>query len=271
MLQERVIGYGSTAEVLEMDEGTVAKVFYDHVSAASIDHEWSVSKNVMSCGLPVPAVYQQERIDGRSAIFFEKIKGSALTKWLEDKPWTALQLVKIMAALHAKVHEKQVTELPLQKIVLQRKIEHAKELSREDKSSILTFLSNLPDGDSLCHGDFHPDNILLTEKGPVIIDWIDATQGNRMADLARTVIILRYGGFPDKSSFLQRRILVAVRDILTRHYIKSYKRSFPFSSELLKDWMLPVAAGRLSEKIPNQEKERLIRFIQALLSRAQTR
>ncbi len=29
----------------------------------------------------------------------------------------------------------------------------------------------LPDGDIFCHGNFHPDNVILTFGHPVLIDW----------------------------------------------------------------------------------------------------
>lgn len=44
--------------------------------------------------------------------------------------------------------------------------------------------------------DFHPDNVLLAARGPVIIDWPDATRGQPLADVARTSLLLRLGGLP---------------------------------------------------------------------------
>ncbi len=41
----------------------------------------------------------------------------------------------------------------------------------EWKSKAHTMLNALPDGDFLCHGDFHPDNVMMTSGDPVLIDW----------------------------------------------------------------------------------------------------
>jgi aminoglycoside phosphotransferase (APT) family kinase protein len=58
-------------------------------------------------------------------------------------------------------------------------------LSQETKSTILASLGELPNGNVICHGDFHPKNVLITTEGPVIIDWADATLGHPLADVDR--------------------------------------------------------------------------------------
>ncbi|MFC2013409.1 phosphotransferase family protein [Chloroflexota bacterium] len=52
------------------------------------------------------------------------------------------------------------------------------------KEVVLEALEQLPDGSAVCHGDFHPRNIIISSRGPVIIDWANATQGNPLADVA---------------------------------------------------------------------------------------
>ena len=48
-----------------------------------------------------------------------------------------------------------------------------------------------PDGDRLCHGDFHPMNILGDVSQPVIIDWPDARRGDPAADVCRSYLLMR--------------------------------------------------------------------------------
>lgn len=48
-----------------------------------------------------------------------------------------------------------------------------------------------PSGDGrLLHLDLHPDNIVLTERGPVVIDWTNAREGEPDLDTAMTALIL---------------------------------------------------------------------------------
>src|SRR5215475_12266456 len=46
-------------------------------------------------------------------------------------------------------------------------------MKRAKKNCSTQFL-DMPDGDRLCHGDFHPLNILGNTLDPMIIDWLDA-------------------------------------------------------------------------------------------------
>lgn len=41
-------------------------------------------------------------------------------------------------------------------------------------------------GRGLLHGDLHPGNVILSDAGPVLIDWTDASAGVRAADVADT-------------------------------------------------------------------------------------
>ena len=72
-------------------------------------------------------------------------------------------------------------------------------------------LAGLPDGDQLCHGDFRPDNLVLTASGPVVLDWMTATRGVPVADVVRTLMAaegarsVRSGARPIRRSRYARR------------------------------------------------------------------
>src|SRR3546814_7594415 len=67
----------------------------------------------------------------------------------------------------------------------------------------LPILDALPDGDRLCHGDYHPGNVIETAGGPVVIDWPAVTRGHPDADYARTLLLLRLGEPPSSE---ERRV-----------------------------------------------------------------
>lgn len=45
-------------------------------------------------------------------------------------------------------------------------------------------------GDRLLHLDLHPENVVLTASGPVVIDWCNAADGPPGLDVAMTALIL---------------------------------------------------------------------------------
>jgi aminoglycoside phosphotransferase (APT) family kinase protein len=91
---------------------------------------------------------------------------------------------------------------------LEQKIRDAKPLPENLRDAALKALETMPDGDRLCHGDFHPGNILLGRSGPVIIDWIDSSIGSPLADAARTSIMLLGAATTVSSIFLRKGIQI---------------------------------------------------------------
>ncbi len=47
-----------------------------------------------------------------------------------------------------------------------------------------------PPGGALLHLDLHPDNVVLTARGPVVIDWSNAAGGPSTLDVAMSALIL---------------------------------------------------------------------------------
>jgi aminoglycoside phosphotransferase (APT) family kinase protein len=77
-------------------------------------------------------------------------------------------------------------------------------------------------GDKLCHGDFHPANILCTAKGPVIIDWSAATRGTPTGDVARTASLIRGAELPEGTSVPMRITIGCFRSAFHDIYVRRY-------------------------------------------------
>ena len=122
------------------------------------------------------------------------------------------------------------------------------------------YINEIEDGNILCHGDFHPDNILITKNGEIIIDWMTATQGNPLADIARTSIIFKFGVVPDKT-YIEKQIINFIRNKFYLEYIKYYMKLTGVKIEQIEQWELPVASARLTEWLPKDEKAALLNFI----------
>ena len=97
----------------------------------------------------------------------------------------------------------------------------------------------------LCHGDLHPSNVIMSEDGPVLVDWFDACRGDRVADVARSSLTLLShgattpshlpGSDPRTLAVLTQRVPVPPAGV-ARH-----------PSRLLSRWQAVNAAARLAE------------------------
>jgi aminoglycoside phosphotransferase (APT) family kinase protein len=163
-----------------------------------------------------------------------------------EKPYRFPHFSRQMADLHLQMHVRDARNLEPVTERLAGKIRAVQAFDGETKNTLLKHLFSLPQDTKLLHGDFHPDNIMLTANGPVIIDWIDATLGHPLADVARTFVIGNFG-IPPEEKFGR-----LVFKSMVRIYLKQYFRQSPFSRAEMAGWLLPVAAGRLSEQIPHE-------------------
>jgi Ser/Thr protein kinase RdoA (MazF antagonist) len=162
---------GFASDLYAWGGGRVLKLFHASVPTERIDREYRISKAICSAGLPAPAPLERVRVSARSGIVFERVVGVTMYRHVRAKPWLLLKDAKWLAELHAQLHRFVAPlELPNQRERIARGIDAAPVLSDSARREARKRLAQLPDAPSVCHGDFHPENILLTEHGPIVVD-----------------------------------------------------------------------------------------------------
>lgn len=246
------IAEGRTAEIFRWEEGRVLKLFRPDWGEADARYEADKAEAVHAAGLPVPAVHGVTQVDGRFGIIYEEIVGQPLMESLQRRPWAVRETARFLADLHLQVHKAQVPTLPRATDRLTRAIERAPGLSEAERMSLLALLGRLPGGDTVFHGDFHPGNVYLTERGPIILDWMDAARGNPLADVARTAVLFRAAVMP--RDMPGRRVVELIRRAFHRAYLRRYLAATPAAPGQLDTWIAVVAGARLAERIPGEKK-----------------
>ena len=96
-----------------------------------------------------------------------------------------------MVRLHMRIHTHRRVQFASLKVRLAANIAATQRLDERRKEDLLAGIADMPDGDRLCHGDFHPRNILGDASQPVIIDWPDARRGDPAADVCRSWLLMK--------------------------------------------------------------------------------
>jgi Ser/Thr protein kinase RdoA (MazF antagonist) len=247
------IAHGRTAEIYPWGEGDrqILKLFYTWFPEERLRHEAGVARAVQAAGLDVPAVGEVVEVveaDGRLGLVYERLAGVPMGRRMETRPWTLVHLSRRLAELHAQMHEVAgIAGLPPQRARIERKVGAARGLEPALRQRVLAALAEMPDGDRLCHGDFHPWNVIVSGTRTTVIDWIDATCGNPLVDVARTSVILAgVAAMTDLVTWWDRLFVPWVH----RLYLRRYFELRPGGEEEVRAWLPIAAAARMSEDIP---------------------
>ncbi len=244
------------------DDGRILRLLRDANGQGSNARQAAAMEAARCRGVRVPAVYGTTTVMGRPGIIMERIEGTDLLTLMGRRPWMVFGGGRISGEMHARLHEVVVPEgLPPLRTVLEWRIRSVVDLPEELRQFALEALRELPDGDRLCHGDFHPANVLMDGQIPVLIDWSNVTRGEPAADVARTLLILRLGEPPPGTSLTLRVMALAGRRLLIWLYLRSYRRVRSLDMRAVERWRVPVAAARLAEGI-REETPAVMRYLE---------
>lgn len=178
-----IIGAGTQATVYYR-EGYAYKVFKEGYSEEWISYEKSIMDLVSKMGLPIPKCYPYE---DTHVIKMDYIKGITLAERMRKEKYK--QGVEDLISLQKTIFPCYCDAIPSFLNHAWTEIEKLEGLEAE-KRKALEYLKVIEDKKCLLHLDFHFLNVLFTESGYRVIDWVNAKIGNPVYDLARTYVIL---------------------------------------------------------------------------------
>jgi aminoglycoside phosphotransferase (APT) family kinase protein len=197
-------------------------------------------------------------VDGRLGLEYQRVEAFSMLRALMRAPWDVSRFAIQLAELQAAMHACKAQNLPPMRQRLERKIRNAASLPDSLRQAALNLLATLPEGEAVCHGDFHVENILMTSQGPMVIDWIDATCGHPLGDVARTALLTVHGALPPGNP------LSVMLNLLRKRFYRTYEQHYfsqsPYSPDQVQVWLPVIAAARLDEGI-QEEQQNLIRIV----------
>ena len=183
-----------TDKTVYRDGDRCLKVFSEDFSKADVLNEALNQARIEETGLNIPKILEVTVIDGKWTIVSEFIKGKTLARLMEENPDKKDEYLSLFVDLQLQMHSKTCKGLTKLKDKMNRKISET-DLSATVRYDLHTRLEAMPKHNKVCHGDFNPTNIIITDDGtPYILDWSHATQGNDSADVARTYLLFWLNG-----------------------------------------------------------------------------
>ncbi len=243
MKLDRVIAVRNSKTVY-IDGDKCIKVFNENYSKSDVLNEALNHARIEETGLNIPKISEVTTVDGKWAIVTQYIKGKTLAQLMEENPDREDEYLELLVSLQIEVHSKKAPLLNKSRDKMDYKIIES-ELDATTRYDLHSRLEGMPKHTKVCHGDFNPSNIIITEDGtPYILDWSHATQGNAAADAAKTYFLMR---------------LMGDREI-AKKYLDLFCEKSNTEKEYVKKWM-PIVAASQSVKVNSQERELLLSWV----------
>lgn len=255
-----LIGQGNTAEIFEWGNDKILKLYRHGLPDHLCTHEFELTKYACEQLKIAPKPIEIVHIDNRIGGVYDRLYGKTMLKFMLTKPWCIKKYSKTLARLHKLIHQRVNIKTDTVKENLSRNIENVSLFSLSEKKLLNEYIQSLPDGNVLCHFDFHPDNIMISNNQHYVIDWMTACVGDPLSDVARTALILNYGEIPRVPHIVNVLIKFFQKRIFTI-YLHEYMDITGASLANIQQWELPIAAARLCEWIPEGESKKLYEFV----------
>lgn len=212
----------SRSDIIECDEDLVIKLYSPRTPKEAVEEEVFFTNLARDHGLRVPWITDLVEDNGRWGYAYRRIAGPTLLHWAAEQAETAFDMVPLaFAAIHREIHGHYDSRLPSIRTRLRSTISAGEKVPSRVRAKALRALKDLPDGNCICHGDFHPENIIMAEGGPMVLDWVDAAAGHHTADVVRSYVLLDVW-LPTKVQELGIDLSCSRLDLLCQGYRKAY-------------------------------------------------
>jgi aminoglycoside phosphotransferase (APT) family kinase protein len=195
----------------------------------------------------VHAVLAPDELFGLPAQVMERAPGVTVLDALKRRPWRLGRLLGQLVDLHTRLHAMDATGWPgpsdpLE--LIERRLHVARRAAMATGHTAMgaaldrvgTLVPVAISGDRvICHGDFHPLNVVVDGDAASVIDWTDAGLAPREADVARTLLIFKIAAVAAEGR-VERAALKRFGPAIARRYERAYRRVAPLDPDRMRAW-----------------------------------
>ncbi|MCF6461989.1 aminoglycoside phosphotransferase family protein [Clostridium sp. Cult1] len=234
----KTVGVGNTATVYEWKDNKVLKLFHQDYPIESVEKEFKNARLIWDMRFSKPKAYEIISYNKQIGIIYDRLKGESLLDWL-IKTGNIEECAVHMSKLHKQIIQNKINNVPNYKDFLRNNIQNAQSL--KEKEEMLYKLDKLPNGNTLCHGDFHPGNIFIHNGQTTVIDFMNICRGHFLYDIARTVFLVEYTPLPVEVK--EKEKLLKFRKTLADLYL----REMNITRKIIEDYLSVIISARIGE------------------------
>ena len=200
-----VIAQGAKGRIYRYDDETIVKVFYNKSPLEEIKNERELCRKVFMKGINSAIPYDIVKVGDFYGNVVELLNAKSISKLIAKDSEKLDYYVEIFAKFLKKIHEVKATtdEFPSIKEEGITWVKATKGIiSEKSYEKLSKLVSEIPVSEVLIHGDYHTNNVMYDEDGPILIDMDTVSVGHPIFDLASV-----YAGFVGYSMFNHQNAL----------------------------------------------------------------
>lgn len=219
----------------------IAKVFNETKPVSDVFNEALNLARINECGIRSPKALEVTKLEGDEAgwaLITTKVPGVTLAEKIEAEPQRFGEYLEQFVDLQIEIHGYTSPLLNRQGDKYARMINSLEAINATTRYNLLERLDGLKKGTAVCHGDFNPSNVIVSEDGTLsVCDWAHATQGAPAADVAMTYLLF---------SLTSKEQAEA--------YLDTYCERADMAKQIVRQWLPVIAASELARKRKVNEK-----------------
>jgi len=183
----QIIGQGANGKVYRIDPDTVVKVYINPDSLKVIQNERDVARKALVLGIPTAISYDIVKVGDKFASMFEMLDAKSVAQILEKEPNEVDKYSKVYVDLLKLIHSTEVPagQLPSQKKIFINWINDLKpSLDEAIFNKILSMGEAIPECNTMLHGDYHINNIMMQKGEAILIDMDTLAVGHPVLEMA---------------------------------------------------------------------------------------
>ena len=213
----------------------IAKVFNETKPVSDVFNEALNLARINECGIRSPKALEVTKLEGDEAgwaLITTKVPGITLAEKIEAEPQRFGEYLEQFVDLQIEIHGYTSPLLNRQDDKYARMINSLEAINATTRYNLLERLDGLKKGTAVCHGDFNPSNVIVSEDGTLsVCDWAHATQGAPAADVAMTYLLF---------SLTSKEQAEA--------YLDTYCERADMAKQIVRQWLPVIAASELARK-----------------------
>lgn len=181
-----IIGRGANGAVYRYDAETIVKVYLNSDALPEIQRERELARKALVLGINTAIPYDVVRVGENYGTVMELLEATSLSKMIKKDPEHLEVPLKYYVDMLKQIHDTEVNagDMPdMRKVALEWAAFDREYLPKELGDKLYQMVEAVPEQQTMLHGDYHTNNIMVRDGEALLIDMDTLCVGHPIFEL----------------------------------------------------------------------------------------